>query len=38
MPPGDPLNHHGATAWTSAGEAMRRVLLALDTKFAITTP
>jgi murein DD-endopeptidase MepM/ murein hydrolase activator NlpD len=27
---GNPLSHHGATAWTAAGEAMRRVLVELS--------
>jgi murein DD-endopeptidase MepM/ murein hydrolase activator NlpD len=30
---GDPLNHHGATAWTPSGDAMRHVLLALVKAF-----
>lgn len=30
---GDPLDHHGATAWTPAGDAMRHVLEALVTRF-----
>jgi murein DD-endopeptidase MepM/ murein hydrolase activator NlpD len=34
---GDPLNHHGATAWTSAGDAMRHVLVALAADFGIKT-
>ena len=32
---GDPLNHHGATAWTPSGAAMRRVLVALAAGFHI---
>ncbi len=33
---GDPLNHHGAVAWTPSGSAMRRVLVALAAGFHIT--
>ena len=32
---GDPLNHHGAVAWTPSGAAMRRVLVALAAGFRI---
>ena len=32
---GDPLNHHGAVAWTPSGSAMRRVLVALAAGFHI---
>jgi len=32
---GDPLNHHGAAAWTPSGAAMRRVLVALAAGFHI---
>lgn len=32
---GDPLNHHGATAWTQSGAAMRTVLVALSSAFGI---
>jgi murein DD-endopeptidase MepM/ murein hydrolase activator NlpD len=32
---GDPLNHHGAAAWTPSGAAMRRVLIALSAGFHI---
>jgi len=32
---GDPLNHHGTTAWTAAGDAMRHVLVALTADFGI---
>jgi transglycosylase-like protein with SLT domain/peptidase M23-like protein len=32
---GDPLNHHGAVAWTPSGAAMRRVLVALAAGFHI---
>jgi murein DD-endopeptidase MepM/ murein hydrolase activator NlpD len=32
---GDPLNHHGAEAWTPSGAAMRRVLVALSAGFHI---
>jgi murein DD-endopeptidase MepM/ murein hydrolase activator NlpD len=34
---GDPLDHHGATAWTSTGDAMRHVLVALAADFGIKT-
>jgi hypothetical protein len=34
---GDPLNHHGATAWTAAGDAMRQVLVRLAADFGIKT-
>jgi murein DD-endopeptidase MepM/ murein hydrolase activator NlpD len=34
---GDPLDHHGATAWTSSGDAMRHVLVALAADFGIKT-
>jgi murein DD-endopeptidase MepM/ murein hydrolase activator NlpD len=30
---GDPLNHHGATAWTPSGAAMRTVLAPLAHRF-----
>jgi hypothetical protein len=30
---GDPLNHHGALAWTPSGAAMRTVLVALTDRF-----
>jgi murein DD-endopeptidase MepM/ murein hydrolase activator NlpD len=32
---GDPLNHHGATAATAAGSAMRRLLVELSAAFGI---
>jgi murein DD-endopeptidase MepM/ murein hydrolase activator NlpD len=32
---GDPLNHHGAVAWTPSGDAMRHVLIALSAAFKI---
>jgi murein DD-endopeptidase MepM/ murein hydrolase activator NlpD len=32
---GDPLNHHGATAWTPAGAAMRHLLVELSRAFGI---
>jgi murein DD-endopeptidase MepM/ murein hydrolase activator NlpD len=32
---GDPLNHHGATAWTPSGDAMRHVLVALSAAFHV---
>jgi murein DD-endopeptidase MepM/ murein hydrolase activator NlpD len=32
---GDPLNHHGAEAWTPSGAAMRRVLVALSAGFHV---
>jgi murein DD-endopeptidase MepM/ murein hydrolase activator NlpD len=32
---GDPINHHGAVAWTPSGAAMRRVLVALAAGFHI---
>lgn len=35
---GDPLNHHGAVAWTPSGAAMRRVLVALAAGFHIKVP
>jgi len=31
---GDPLNHHGAIAWTPSGAAMRTVLVAPAERFA----
>jgi hypothetical protein len=34
---GDPLNHHGAIAWTSSGDAMRHVLVARSRAFRIKT-
>jgi murein DD-endopeptidase MepM/ murein hydrolase activator NlpD len=34
---GDPLNHHGAEAWTPSGDAMRHVLVALAARFGIKT-
>jgi len=34
---GDPLNHHGAVAWTPSGDAMRHVLVALARAFRIKT-
>jgi murein DD-endopeptidase MepM/ murein hydrolase activator NlpD len=34
---GDPLNHHGADAWTPSGDAMRRVLTTLTKAFVITS-
>jgi peptidase M23-like protein/transglycosylase-like protein with SLT domain len=33
---GDPLSHHGASAWTDSGAAMRRFLIALSAEFGIT--
>jgi hypothetical protein len=35
---GDPLDHHGATAWTPAGDAMRHVLDALVATFGPKSP
>ncbi|MFL5859362.1 MAG: lytic murein transglycosylase, partial [Solirubrobacteraceae bacterium] len=35
---GDPLNHHGAEAWTPSGDAMRHVLDALTAKFKVGAP
>jgi hypothetical protein len=35
---GDPLDHHGATAWTEPGAAMRAVLVALSSAFGIKNP
>jgi hypothetical protein len=32
---GDPLNHHGAQAWTPAGDAMRRFIVRLSALFGI---
>jgi murein DD-endopeptidase MepM/ murein hydrolase activator NlpD len=32
---GDPLNHHGANAWTPSGDAMRHVLVALSHAFKV---
>jgi hypothetical protein len=32
---GDPLNHHGATAWTPSGDAMRHVLVTLSAAFGV---
>jgi murein DD-endopeptidase MepM/ murein hydrolase activator NlpD len=32
---GNPLDHHGSEAWTPAGEAMRRVLVALSAEFGV---
>jgi len=32
---GDPLDHHGATAWTAAGEAMRAFLVRLSALYGI---
>jgi murein DD-endopeptidase MepM/ murein hydrolase activator NlpD len=32
---GDPLNHHGAVAWTPSGEAMRHVIIGLASDFRI---
>jgi Transglycosylase SLT domain/Peptidase family M23 len=32
---GDPLSHHGASAWTPAGEIMREFLVSLSTGFKI---
>jgi murein DD-endopeptidase MepM/ murein hydrolase activator NlpD len=34
---GDPLDHHGATAWTPAGSEMRQVLVDLAAAFRIQT-
>jgi murein DD-endopeptidase MepM/ murein hydrolase activator NlpD len=34
---GDPLDHHGASAWTASGDAMRQVLVALLADFGIKT-
>jgi murein DD-endopeptidase MepM/ murein hydrolase activator NlpD len=35
---GDPLDHHGAIAWTQSGAAMRTVLVALSSVFGIKNP
>jgi murein DD-endopeptidase MepM/ murein hydrolase activator NlpD len=32
---GNPLNHHGATAWTPSGDAMRRFVIQLSAAFRI---
>jgi murein DD-endopeptidase MepM/ murein hydrolase activator NlpD len=32
---GDPLNHHGASAWTPSGDAMRHVIVGLSAAFRI---
>jgi murein DD-endopeptidase MepM/ murein hydrolase activator NlpD len=32
---GDPLNHHGASAWTPSGDAMRHVLIELSAAFKV---
>jgi murein DD-endopeptidase MepM/ murein hydrolase activator NlpD len=32
---GDPLNHHGADAWTPSGDAMRHVLVAVGAAFKL---
>lgn len=32
---GDPLNHHGLEAWTSAGQAIRTLLVSLSANFGI---
>jgi hypothetical protein len=32
---GDPLNHHGATAWTATGDAMRHLLVELSAQYGI---
>jgi murein DD-endopeptidase MepM/ murein hydrolase activator NlpD len=32
---GDPLNHHGAVAWTPSGDAMRHVIIGLASDFRI---
>jgi murein DD-endopeptidase MepM/ murein hydrolase activator NlpD len=32
---GDPLSHHGATAWTPAGEVMRSFLVTLSAAFGV---
>jgi hypothetical protein len=32
---GNPLNHHGAQAWTPSGKAMRLVLIALSAQLGI---
>jgi hypothetical protein len=32
---GDPLSHHGATAWTPAGEIMRDFLVSLSSSFRV---
>jgi murein DD-endopeptidase MepM/ murein hydrolase activator NlpD len=32
---GDPLNHHGAGAWTPSGQAMRSILVSLSAKLGI---
>jgi murein DD-endopeptidase MepM/ murein hydrolase activator NlpD len=34
-PGGDPLSHHGASAWTSAGQFMRTFLVSLSASFGI---
>jgi murein DD-endopeptidase MepM/ murein hydrolase activator NlpD len=34
---GDPLNHHGAVAWTPSGDAMRHVLMTLTKAFELTS-
>jgi murein DD-endopeptidase MepM/ murein hydrolase activator NlpD len=32
---GDPVNHHGAQAWTLAGDVMRSLLVTLSTSFGV---
>ena len=32
---GDPLNHHGTSAWTPSGDAMRQVIIALSSGYRI---
>jgi murein DD-endopeptidase MepM/ murein hydrolase activator NlpD len=34
---GDPLNHHGAGAWTPSGQAMRSILVSLSAKLGIAS-
>ena len=34
---GAPLNQHGATAWTPAGDAMRNFIIELAAEFHITS-
>jgi peptidase M23-like protein/transglycosylase-like protein with SLT domain len=34
---GDPLNHHGAQAWTPSGQVMRSVLVTLSARFGVAS-
>jgi murein DD-endopeptidase MepM/ murein hydrolase activator NlpD len=34
---GDPLSHHGVSAWTPSGDAMRHMLVALSAAFRVKT-